>query len=262
MIICMAMRELAIAKKAAREAGRLLLFYFGNLKDIRFKSGRRDPVSEADKASEALIARTLKAAFPFYGFLGEEDTAWQGEGGRWIVDPLDGTVNYSHCFPCFCVSIAYERDGEIVVGVVHDPVRRETFHAVKGKGAFLNGKRLNVSKTPKLANSLIVTGFPYDIDRHADKILGLFNKMTIASQGMRRLGSAALDLCYIAAGRFDGYWEFGLKPWDTAAGALIVSEAGGRVTALDGEPFHFMDSSEILVSNSKIHNEMIKVMAK
>lgn len=257
------MTELIIAKRAAREAGRLQLSYFGNLKDIQFKSGRRDPVSEADKASEALIAGIIKSAFPTHGFLAEEKTAWQGDGSsRWIVDPLDGTVNYSHGFPCFCVSIAYERDGEVVVGVVHDPVRREMFHAVKGKGAFLNGKNISVSMTPKLANSLIVTGFPYDIDRHADKILKLFNRMTIASQGMRRLGSAALDLCYIAAGRFDGYWEFGLKPWDTAAGALIVTEAGGKVTALDGGPFSFMDSSEILVSNGKIHGEMAKKLAE
>jgi len=256
------MKELTTAKRAAREAGRLLLSYFGNLKDIQFKSGRRDPVSEADKASEALIAGIIKDVFPTHGFLAEEKTAWEGDGGIWIVDPLDGTVNYSHGFPCFCVSIAYERDGEVLVGIVHDPVRREIFHAVKGKGAFLNGKSLNVSKTPKLANSLLVTGFPYDIDQHADKILRLFNKMTLASQGMRRLGSAALDLCYIAAGRFDGYWEFGLKPWDTAAGSLIVTEAGGRITALDGGPFHFMDSSEILVSNGKIHGEMAKKLAE
>ena len=254
------MKELTIAKQAAREAGRILLSYFGNLKDIQFKSGRRDPVSEADKASEALIAGIIKDVFPTHGFLAEEKTAWDGDGGRWIVDPLDGTVNYSHGFPCFCVSIAYERDGDVLVGVVHDPVRREMFYALKGKGAFLNGKSLNVSKTPKLANSLIVTGFPYDLDRRPDKILRLFNKMTTASQGMRRLGSAALDLCYIAAGRFDGYWEFGLKPWDTAAGTLIVTEAGGKVTSLSGGPFHFMDSSEILVSNSKIHNEMQKTL--
>ncbi len=162
------MKELTTAKHAAREAGKLLLSYFGNLKDIQFKSGRRDPVSEADKASEALIAGIIKSAFPTHGFLAEEKTAWKGDGGRWIVDPLDGTVNYSHGFPCFCVSIAYERDGEVLVGVVHDPVRREMFYAVKGKGAFLNGKRLNVSKTPKLANSFIVTGFPYDLDKRAD----------------------------------------------------------------------------------------------
>ena len=136
------------------------------------------------------------------------------------------------------------------------------FYAVKGKGAFLNGRSLNVSKTPKLANSLIVTGFPYDLDKRSEKILGLFDKMTTASQGIRRLGSAALDLCYIAAGRFDGYWEFGLKPWDTAAGVLIVTEAGGKVTTLDGGPFHFMDSGEILASNGKIHEEMAKKLSE
>ena len=136
------------------------------------------------------------------------------------------------------------------------------FHTVTGRGAFLNGKPISVSKTPKLANSLIVTGFPYDLDKRADKLLGLFSKMTSTSQGIRRLGSAALDLCYVAAGRFDGYWEFGLKPWDTAAGTLVLAEAGGRVTKLNGGPFEFMDSGEILASNGKIHKEMIKTLAK
>lgn len=250
------MKELSVAKKTAREAGKILLLHFGNLKDVRYKSGRRDPVSEADEASEAYIAGALKAAFPDYGFLGEEKTSWAGKGARWVVDPLDGTVNYAHGLPIFCVSIALERDGESILGVVYNPASRELFHAVKGGGAFLNNKPISVSKQRSLGKALVVTGFPYDIDRRADLILGYFGRMVKASQGIRRLGSAALDLCFVAAGRFDGYWELGLKPWDTAAGALIVQEAGGKVTDLSGGEFK-SDVGEILASNGKIQKEML-----
>ena len=253
------LKELIIAKKTAREAGKILLSHFGNLKDVRYKSGRRDPVSEADEASEAYIAKALKEAFPDYGFLGEEKTSWSGKGARWVVDPLDGTVNYAHGLPIFCVSIALERDGESVMGVVYNPVTRELFHAVKGGGAFLNNRPISVSEQKSLGKALVVTGFPYDIDRRADLILGYFGKMVKASQGIRRLGSAALDLCFVAAGRFDGYWELGLKPWDTAAGALIVREAGGKVTDLLGGEFK-TEMGEIVAINGKIQKEMLEVL--
>jgi myo-inositol-1(or 4)-monophosphatase len=254
------MKEFVIAKRAAREAGKLLMAHLGNLKDVRYKS-RRDPVSEADKASEALIAGIIKEAFPTHGFLAEEDTAWAGAdaGVRWIVDPLDGTVNYAHGYPCFCVSIALERQGEIVLGVVYDPIRREMFTALKGQGAHLNGKAISVSKTGKLIRSLVVTGFPYDIDRRAGEVLGYFGKMSLAAQGVRRDGSAALDLCYLAMGRYDGYWELGLKPWDTAAGMLIVREAGGKVTDFSGKPYS-PGMQEILASNGRVHNEMMELL--
>lgn len=256
------MKELTVAKRAAREAGKLLMAHLGKLKDVRYKS-KRDPVSEADKASEALIAGIIREAFPAHGLLAEEDTAWEGreDGARWIVDPLDGTVNFAHGYQCFCVSIAFERAGEIVTGVVYDPVRREMFSGEKGKGASLNGKPISVSPTGKLIRSLLVTGFPYDIDRRADEVLGYFGRMSLAAQGVRRDGSAALDLCYLAMGRYDGYWELGLKPWDTAAGMLIVREAGGTVTNFNGAPFA-PEMPEILATNGRVHGEMMELLRK
>jgi myo-inositol-1(or 4)-monophosphatase len=256
------MKEFSIAKRAAREAGKILMAHLGKLRDVRYKS-RRDPVSEADKASEACIAGIIKEAFPAHGFLAEENTAWGGraDGVRWIVDPLDGTVNFTHGYPSFCVSIALERGGEVVLGVVYDPVRREMFTALKGQGAHLNGRPISVSKTSRLIRSLLVTGFPYDIDKRPDEILGYFRKMSLAAQGVRRDGSAALDLCYLAMGRFDGYWELGLKPWDTAAGMLIVREAGGRVTNFTGTPF-VPEMQEILATNGRVHGEMTELLFK
>lgn len=254
-----AMKEIAIAKKAARQAGALLISYLGHLKDVQYKAVR-DPVSEADKASEALIAGIIKAAFPAHGFLAEEKTAWDGDGeARWIVDPLDGTVNYAHTYPCFCVSIALEVKGEVVLGVVYDPVRREMFSAVKGKGAYLGRRRLGVSKNTELIRSLVVTGFPYDSATNPGRLFQDVEAMVKASEGVRRDGSAALDLCYVASGRFDGFWELRLKPWDTAAGMLILLEAGGMVTDYSGRPYR-IDMPEILATNGKIHGEMMEVL--
>ena len=258
MVKCPVMKELTIAKRAARQAGAVLMEHLGGLKDVRYKS-LRDPVGEADRASEALVANIIREAFPNHGFLGEEETAWKGTGGRWIVDPLDGTVNYAHGYPCFCVSIAYEKDGEMVVSVVFDPVKREMFHAVKGQGAFLNGKPIHVSKTRSLIKSLVVTGFPYDTQPNPGNIFRDFKNMCMAAQGVRRDGSAALDLCYIACGRFDGFYELRLKPWDTAAGALIVREAGGRVTNFKGEKFS-LEMDNMLASNGLVHKEMMGVL--
>jgi myo-inositol-1(or 4)-monophosphatase len=256
------MKELAVAKRAAKEAGKILLSHLGKLEHVEYK-GRRDPVSEADKASEKRIAEVIREAFPAHGFLAEEKTSWTGKdkGARWIVDPLDGTVNYAHGYPLFSVSIAFERDGEVLAGVVYDPVRKDLFSAVRGDGAFLNSKPIRVSKTRKLIKSLIVTGFPYDIESRPKEILGPFNRMVLASQGVRRDGSAALNLCYLACGRFDGYWEMGLKPWDTAAGMLILREAGGVVTDFKGAPFK-PEMQEILASNGKIQKEMMEVLGK
>jgi myo-inositol-1(or 4)-monophosphatase len=256
------MKELIIAKRAAKEAGKILLSYMGKLEHVEYK-GRRDPVSEADKASEKRVAEVIREAFPAHGFLAEEKTSWTGKdkSARWIVDPLDGTVNYAHGYPHFSVSIAFERDGEMQAGVVFDPVKKDLFSAVKGGGAFLNNTPIQVSGTKTLIKSLIVTGFPYDIESRPNEILEPFNRMVLASQGVRRDGSAALNLCYLACGRFDGYWEFGLKPWDTAAGALILREAGGIVTDFKGTPFK-PEMQEILASNGKIQKEMMEVLEK
>jgi myo-inositol-1(or 4)-monophosphatase len=256
------MKELTVAKRAAKEAGKILLSYMGKLEHVEYK-GRRDPVSEADKASEKRVAEIIREAFPAHGFLAEEKTSWDGKdkSARWIVDPLDGTVNYAHGYPHFSVSIAFERDGEVLAGVVFDPVKKDLFSAVKGGGAFLNGKPIHVSKTRTLIKSLLVTGFPYDIESRPKEVLEPFNRMVLASQGVRRDGSAALNLCYLACGRFDGYWEMGLKPWDTAAGMLILREAGGVVTDFKGEPFK-PEMQEILASNGKIQKEMTEVLEK
>ncbi|MBI5695112.1 MAG: inositol monophosphatase [Nitrospirae bacterium] len=253
------MEELDLAITAAQKAGMVLMDHLGHLKDVRYKS-RRDPVSEADRASEALIASIIKDKFPSHGFMVEEGAAWEGDG-LWIVDPLDGTVNFAHGYPCFCVSIAFTRDGETLVGVVHDPVRDETYTATKGSGAFMNGAALRVSETATLERSLLVTGFPYDIEADSDRIMGQFSAMSLAAQGIRRDGSAALDLCHLASGKFDGYWELRLKPWDTAAGALILTEAGGVVTDFSGNPFR-PEMKEILATNGRVHGEMMGVLGR
>jgi len=257
------MKELSVATRAAKKAGELLMEHLGRLRDVRYKSVR-DPVSEADTASEALIADIIGRAFPSDGFLGEEDVSGSsgragGSGRRWVVDPLDGTVNYAHGYPCFCVSIALEQDGEVVLGVVYDPVHRELYSAIRGGGATLNGSPIQVSSTHRLIRSLVVTGFPYDAAMKPGRIFTDIKNMVKASQGVRRDGAAALDLCYIASGRFDGFWELRLKPWDTAAGMLIVREAGGRVTDFAGRPFE-PGMQEILATNGLVHKEMMAVL--
>lgn len=254
------MKELDTAITAARAAGLLLMDHLGRLRDVRYKS-LKDPVTEADRASEALIAGIIQEAFPEHGFLGEEDTAWAGDGGaRWIVDPLDGTVNYAHGYPCFCVSIALEKDGEMALGVVYNPATDEMFTAVRGEGATLNGDQIHVSATTRLARALVTTGFPYDTAANPGNIFRDIENMVRAAQGVRRDGAAALDLCHLAAGRFDGFWELRLKPWDTAAGMLIVTEAGGLVTDFRGGPYT-PGMDEILATNGLIHGEMMEVLA-
>jgi myo-inositol-1(or 4)-monophosphatase len=250
-------RELEVAISAAKEAGEVLRGAFGGEQAIRHK-GEVDIVTEADERAEAVIRDVLLRGFPSYGMLAEEGGELRGElDARWIVDPLDGTTNYAHGLPIFCVSIALERAGEVVAGVVYDPVRQETYVAERGSGATLNGETIRVSGTDALIDALIVTGFPYDRDEVPDAV-ELFGRFAIVTQSIRRLGSAALDLCYVASGRLDGYYERGVHPWDVAAGALMVEEAGGRVTDYLGGALD-LGSREIVASNGRLHPAMIEL---
>jgi myo-inositol-1(or 4)-monophosphatase len=240
----------------AREAGALLMGYFAGHVTIEYK-GDVDLVTEADCASEKMIVERLRSRWPEHGIVGEEG-ARSGPGAdyRWYVDPLDGTTNFAHGYPVFCVSIGLVRkDEQLEVGVLYDPTRNEMFSAERGQGATLNGKPIHVSKTKRLAESILGTGFPSH-KRHKNPNIHFYHQITLRSHGLRRAGSAALDLANVACGRYDGFWEFNLNPWDTAAGALLVHEAGGRVTRFDGSPFR-LDSREVLATNRLIHQELI-----
>ncbi len=245
----------------AREAGTLLMSYFAKRVTIEYK-GDVDLVTEADRASEKLIVERLQARWPEHGIVGEEGTRTETDAEyRWYVDPLDGTTNFAHGYPVFCVSIALVRhDGQLEVGVLYDPTRDEMFSAERGKGATLNGKKLQVSTTKVLTESLLGTGFPSH-KRHKNPNIHFYHQLTLRSHGVRRAGSAALDLANVAAGRYDGYWEFNLNPWDTAAGVLIVQESGGKVTRFDESPFR-LDSREVLASNGLIHHELLQNFAE
>lgn len=250
-------RETAI--ETIRRAGGLLKENLGRARSIEFK-GAIDLVTEADRASEDLIMGEIRKAFPGHGILTEESPEVVKDSPfKWIIDPLDGTTNYSHGFPFFCVSIAFEEEGAIVFGAVYDPMLDELYTAEKGRGASLNGEKIKVSSTGSLDRSLLATGFPYDLRVADDNNLDHFSAFSLRAQAIRRAGSAALDLCYTASGRFDGYWEMKLRPWDVAAGALIVEEAGGRVTGFGGGPFSIY-GKECLASNGLIHERMIKVL--
>ncbi len=232
--------------------------------------GDVDLVTEADRASERLIRERLTAAFPGHGIFGEEGTRDQMESEfRWYVDPLDGTTNFAHGFPVFCVVLGLERrprglakdaDGEMAAAVIYDPLRDDMFLAERGKGAFLNGRAIHVSKTASLQEALTATGFPSH-KRHVSPNIHFYQEFTLRSHGARRAGSAALDLAYVACGRVDGFWEFHLNPWDTSAGVLLVEEAGGRVTRMDGSKFR-LDSQEVLATNGKIAGEMEHLFAE
>ncbi len=243
----------------AREAGALLMQYFHQGFKIEYK-GDADLVTAADRASEALIRERIKKSFPSHDVLGEEQGLNdQGSDYRWYVDPLDGTTNFAHGYPVFCVSMALEHrasQAQRIAGVVYDPTRDEIFTAELGKGATQNGKPISVSKTSQLKESLVATGFPSH-KRHKNPNIFFYHQITLRSHGVRRAGSAALDLCNVACGRFDGFWEFNLNPWDTAAGALIVEEAGGKVSRFDGSPFQ-LDSKETLASNGTVHNALVQ----
>jgi myo-inositol-1(or 4)-monophosphatase len=252
------LKDLAI--KAAKKAGKLLRENLNKEKKIEFK-GEVDLVTELDRASEGLIIDILKSGLPESGILTEErEEIVASNDYRWIVDPLDGTTNYAHSYPVFCVSIALERKGEVILGVVYDPTSEELFVAEKGRGATLNGEEIAVSKTSDLSRSLLSTGFPYDIRTSPDNNLDFFACFALKAQAIRRAGSAALDLCYVACGRFDGFWELKLKPWDVAAGNLMVTEAGGKVSDFAGAPFSLC-SKETLASNGLLHEIMIEVLA-
>ena len=239
----------------AREAGVLLMHYFRQRVKIEYK-GDVDLVTVADRKSEEMILERVRALFPDHDVMGEEGSRIEtGSDYKWYIDPLDGTTNFAHGFPVFCVSLAVEHRGKRVAGAIYDPTRDEMFTAELGNGAKLNGEPMHVSKTAKLAESLIATGFPSH-KRHKNPNIYFYHQLTLRSHGVRRAGSAALDLCCVASGRFDGFWEFNLNPWDTAAGVLIVEEAGGRVTDFAGGPFQ-ISSRETLASNGTIHTELL-----
>jgi len=259
-----ALQMLNFAIQTAREAGRVLAERFGRTLEITNKS-ELDLVTESDLASERLIIDRIKSHYPRHAILAEESGASEPadrekeSDWRWIIDPLDGTTNYAHGYPCFCVSIGLERKGQLEIGVVYDPMRDEMFTAERGQGAALNGRRIHVSPAPTLAGALLCTGFPYDV-RERSEFARHFANFIMAAQGVRRDGAAALDLAYVAAGRFDGFWEEGLKPWDVAAGALIVAESGGRISNYRGEPFNIY-TPPVIASNGRVHEEMMRVLA-
>jgi myo-inositol-1(or 4)-monophosphatase len=252
---------LNFAIETARDAGHLLLEKFGRITSIT-KKGDINLVTEADLASEALIVERIKSYHPRHSILAEESGEAVVVGGdatwKWIIDPLDGTTNYAHGYPCFCVTIALEHDGDVVAGVTFDPTRAELFAAEKGQGATLNGKPIRVSATEKLGDSLIVTGFPYDFKQRKNFARHL-TEFLLQSRGVRRDGSAAIDLAYVACGRFDGFWEEGLNPWDVAAGKLLIEEAGGIVSYYDGSKFSIY-RPPICSSNGLIHEQMLDVL--
>jgi myo-inositol-1(or 4)-monophosphatase len=239
----------------AREAGALLMEFFDKHIKIEYK-GDADLVTAADRKSEALIRERIRTFWPDHDVLGEEQGLTDtGSDYRWYVDPLDGTTNFAHGYPVFCVSMALQYRHEMIAGICFDPTRNEMFTAERGKGPFLNGAPIHVSKTDRLAESLVSTGFPSH-KRHKNPNIYFYHQITLRTHGVRRAGSAALDLCSVACGRFDGFWEFNLNPWDTAAGVLIVEEAGGRVTDFHGGAFQ-LNSRETLASNGLIHDALL-----
>ena len=251
---------LNFAINTAREAGQILLEKFGRKINISLK-GDINLVTEADLASEKLIIERVRSYYPKHSILAEEsgkavvdnETTW-----KWIIDPLDGTTNFAHGYPCFAVTLALEHNGEIVIGVTFDPTRNELFAAEKGQGATLNNKPIRVSETGKLGNSLLVTGFPYNFKEKQDFARHLTNFL-LNARGVRRDGSAAIDLAYVACGRYDGFWEEGLNPWDVAAGFLLIEEAGGKVSDYLGLP-QSIYNPPICASNGLIHQEMLDIL--
>jgi myo-inositol-1(or 4)-monophosphatase len=249
----------AVGIEAALQAGKLLMNKLRSGFKIAHK-GDTDLVTEADLAAERLIVSHIKEAFPDHAILAEENHSSTEPGAHtWIIDPLDGTTNYAHGYPAFAVSIGLEIEGELEWGVVYNPNLEERFTARRGAGAFVNGTRLRVSKTATMGASLLVTGFPYDIRTNPDNNLDFFAGFMLRSQAVRRIGSAALDFCYVAAGRFDGFWELDLRPWDMAAGVLIAREAGAEVTDFSGAPLSIYQP-RCVASNGLIHQEMLTIL--
>lgn len=251
-------KELIVARQAARESGKILNDLLGKVVCIN-KKGEIDLVTEADLQSERIILDIIGTNFPEDSILAEEAGRHEHLSERlWIIDPLDGTTNFAHSFPFFAVSIALQVEGEVVLGLVFNPRLNEQFEARKGEGAFLNNNPIKVSGSRSLKESLLATGFPYYIYKDPKRVMGLLTKMITLVQGVRRPGSAAIDLCYVASGRLDGFWEEGLKPWDTAAGSLIVEEAGGKVSDYRGVPYTPFQKN-IVASNPYIHKKMLGV---
>jgi len=245
----------------AREAGILLKNRLNEKHVVDYK-GEINIVTEADRMSEALIVKRIYENYPLHDILTEESEGIdRGAEFRWIIDPLDGTTNYAHGYPVFCVSIALEYRGCIDLGVIYNPMLDEMFVAVNGQGAFLNDMRISVSPTTDISKSLLATGFPYDIRNNSNNNINYFSRMAQNAQAIRRAGSAALDMAYVASGRFDGFWELKLMPWDMAAGSLLILEAGGVITELFGDTFH-LRSEHVLATNGKIHHKMIHILKK
>lgn len=244
---------------AAYKGGEVLMSHYGKVSKID-KKGAIDLVTEADTESERVIIETIRNVFADHSILAEESGLGIGDKDyQWIIDPLDGTTNFAHQIGFFSISIAFALKGETVFGLVLNPLTRELFTAVKGEGASLNGRRISVSTSKAVSESFLVTGFPYNLRECFDPLMMRFSKCLKASQGVRRLGSAAIDLCFIACGRFDGFWEQNLKPWDTAAGELIAREAGATVTDFSNKPFSVY-KKEILATNGRIHKEMLSLL--
>jgi len=251
---------LEVAVDAARRAGGLLLGRLGSLRTIDYKGSPSNIVTEMDRQAEALIVGHIAERFPDHAVLAEEGGGRAGTGShRWIVDPLDGTTNYAHGMPFFAVSIALEIEGSVVLGVVYDPNRDECFTARRGHGAFLNGERMRVSSTPTLDESLLSTGYPYDIRKVRDNNLAEHAAFMLRCRSVREMGSAAINLALVAAGRLDAFWELKLGPWDVAAGCLMVEEAGGRVTTPEGGPVD-LGAPAVVASNGRIHDEMLTTL--
>jgi myo-inositol-1(or 4)-monophosphatase len=254
---------LNFAIQTARDAGRILAERLGRVSNIQHKS-EIELVTEVDLASERLIIDRIKTHHPRHAILAEESGETRGVDAsprsewKWIIDPLDGTTNYAHSYPVFCVSIGLEHNGQLELGVIHDPMRDETFAAERGRGAALNERRIQVSKIDSIGQAMFCTGFPYDLAGRVEATR-LMESFVVKGQAVRRDGSAALDLANVACGRFDGFWELGLRPWDVAAGVLIVQEAGGQVTNFKGEPFDIYHPP-IMASNGLLHEQMMRVL--
>jgi len=252
---------LDVAIEAAKASGRIQKKYLCKNHHIVYKGEPTNLVTDVDHRCEKRIISLIREHFPGHGFLAEEGgESHTASGYRWIIDPLDGTTNYAHRYPFFATSIALESDGEIILGVVFDPIRDELFTARKGKGAYLNGRKIFPSKTAGLEGSFLSTGFPYDVKKTGQNIQP-FNQFVLQAQAVRRDGSASLDLCYTAMGRFDGFWEFSLAPWDMAAESLILKEAGAKVTLTSGKAFSIY-KGDVLASNGRIHSDMARVLKR
>jgi myo-inositol-1(or 4)-monophosphatase len=251
--------RLKLAKTLARQSGALLLEGFGQATEVNLK-GEIDLITEYDLLSEKLLIDGIHGAFPEDAILAEESGSSGGTAGCWLIDPLDGTVNFAHGLPIFCVSIAYAEGDEVKFGVIYNPMLDEFFVATSGGGAWLNDQPLHVSKITALNDSLLVTGFPYDVRSAVDNNLERHGTLLLRSRGVRRLGSAALDLAYVAAGRLEGYWEIESSPWDIGAGSLLVQEAGGQVTRIDGSALTYTSPSSIVATNGLIHDEFLAAL--